>query len=277
MDVQLVFLSTRDKVASSTTSRCQIPLHRPLTATHFKLVSADIPNSGYSFHGDDNTWKYFKSTSGQSTTYANSSSKGLIVFDLNKRYNITDLVSEINAAFLRDGFSTEVSCSTNGSYKLSLTNLLQTGGDNDKWCFETNIKLGFPEEIRIPINTTITAPYMVDLASTKCVYLSSPTLVNNTITSYNNSKSVATSSSIIAKIAFNSANSIGDIASHMNYQTDFTKIQSSESNINEIEIVLLDDHFRPYSTNGIDSFLVFEFLNISQYDIDSAKRGTSKY
>ena len=63
---------------------------------------------------------------------------------------------------------------TDGSYKLQIRS-----NYNQTWAFESNTKLGLPAGATTDPNSTFDAPFMVDLAASKCVYLSSTTLVNS--------------------------------------------------------------------------------------------------
>ena len=92
------------------------------------------------------------------------------------------MLTDLNS-FVVNLHNTALTFLTDGSYKLQIRSNF-----NQTWAFESNTKLGLPAGATIAPNSTFNAPFMVDLSASKCVYLASPTLVNNTITSFNKTK-----------------------------------------------------------------------------------------
>ena len=57
---------------SSNSSSCTIPLSQPLTATHFRFINANVPNTGYTFKSDNRNLHLFKKLT-PTTTWENVS------------------------------------------------------------------------------------------------------------------------------------------------------------------------------------------------------------
>ena len=73
MNTQMCFLTTKDKNSmSSNSSSCTIPLSQPLTATHFRFINANVPNTGYTFKSDNRNLHLFKKLT-PTTTWENVS------------------------------------------------------------------------------------------------------------------------------------------------------------------------------------------------------------
>ena len=258
-DVRNCFINTyhRKGKNDSNTSNCDIGLSKHINATHFRMISASIPNTGYSFTQENNKLRWFRfydTGGGVMSTYITSNIKTEKQMDTVKRYTFAELLTKLNDQ------NSAIEFTTTDSYKIIAINK----DNNDSYMIEANPKIGLPTDMTLTSNQTKQFSHMADLTSTKCVYVSSQTLVADTVCSENKGEKTTTDSCIFAQIQFSSANALGDLASYANTQTDWLPISNAEASIGEIQIRLLNDKFQGYDTNGVDSQFHMQFVNFNK-------------
>ena len=256
VEIQKVFLSTADNIMGPSSSDAILKLSKPVRATHFRLINANIPNSGYSFK--DSNKKFYYSFSNDATVPGTSQ---FHEFSTTKRYTIGEICTELST------IAHITVTHLNNSFKLTIAH--DNTSSSNFLHLPASSKLGISVNRVIAKGTQISCSNYVYLASTSCVYFASPTLYNRSVCSVNlfENNGSQYSDCVVSKIPFTSANSLGDIASYNQQSTNMMKLSSGELEINEIHVRLLGDDFKIYETNGLSSNFEIDFIDNRQNEV----------
>lgn len=248
---QRLILSSKDRNKNERISKINVYLREPIVnATHCSVVSCELPNTFYNFKFSNYVFWY------QTTDGTNITTKDALI-DFKRHYaSASELATYLTSlqVFQDDNITWSFSSATG---KLTMNG---TGDEFKPISFEeitsssdfpnsANMKLGFEKTVSFAASHT--ADNIVNLLLTKNIYITSPLVAGETITTR------PRISSTLVKLPIN-----GNFGELINYASEPSKdlLMVNNSNISHIRFELLDDEGEEVDFNGLNWTLEIAFF-----------------
>lgn len=248
---QRLILNSKDRNNGEKISNINVYLREPIThATHCSVVSCELPNTFYSFKFSNYIF-WYQTTDGITTTTRSA------LIDYERHYasagELANYLSSLTV-FQNDNISWSFSTATgkltmNGTGNQFKPISWEEATSSSNYPNSAQMKLGF--EKTVSFGTSHTANNIVNLLLTNNVYITSPLVAGETITTR------PKVSNTLVKLPVN-----GNFGELINYTSEPSKdlLMVNNSHISHIRFELVDDEGEEIELNGLNWTLEIAFF-----------------